>query len=353
MATPNPASAREAGRPLPTWLAGGGPGTAPQLPASQLAAILTGMIGQGHGIEAVCFFLRLTREALLDLAVLHDLPTPHDRPRRTCGGARAWTGPDYAAFIACWIAGWRAGSIGECLGRSPGSIWSKARRLGLPRRDRKFLVKPSENDLRGHSRLASQPSAPPDPADSGQPAGAVSESALRSSIGSPAHIRACGTAAHEAAIPPRPRAWLVCNAIQPVWVRFKANRDEIEWDRALDDEVANRCWAYQHPATAARDFGITLRTYTSRYTRLELPQRERSRLVEHYDPAAIAANIAAHGFVKRQCLTLRGWWFWGPRSRGASYSKRSTRSKECVAARKYASADASVALPSGNFDFAY
>ena len=153
--------------------------------------------------------------------------------------------------------------------------------------------------------------------------------------------------------PSKPRAWLVRNAVKPVWVRLKAVRDEIDWDQALDDEVANRCWAYQHPAAAARDFSVSFKAYVTRQSRLELPLRDRSRLVEHYDPSVIEANIAAHGYVKRQCLALKGWWFWGKRSQGASYSKRAKRTAALAGARRYAAEAVSVMLPAGNLDFAF
>ena len=368
MATQTFASASAAASPVPTSLAGGDPGTAPPLPAAQLGRVLAGMIDEGHGIEAICLFLQLTRETLLDLVVEHDLPTPHGRPRRR-GGARAWTGGNYAVFIGCWLASWRAGSIAEYLGRSPGSIWSQARRLGLPRRDRASLVRPAESDACRIARPVLHPAlqewAPPVPAAPGRPARstvapvpppvatpAVAAPGARP-VASPSIVGSVGTAAPATEAVLRPRAWLVRNAVTPVWVRLKPRCDDIDWDQALDDEVANRCWAYQHPVAAAADFGISLRAFTSRHSRLELPARERVRLVEHYDPSAIAANIAEHGFVKRQCLALKGWWFWGPRSRGASYSKRSKRVRECVEARRYAGAVASIALPGGFSAFAY
>lgn len=352
---------------------GAAPGAAPSPSAVQLGKILAGMIGRGHGLEAICFFLQLTREALLDLAVLHDLPTPHGRPRRNRGGARAWTAADYTMLIGCWLANWRAASIGEHLGRSQGSIWYQARRLGLPRRDRKSLVKPAGAECHG-DRSAGAPdwriAAVAGPtATSAREAGVDATARAAAIIGTkvgqseaegaassrsrttPAVTRAWGTAAPAADL--RPRAWLVRNAVTPVWVRLKANRDEIDWDLALDDEVANRCWAYQHPAAAARDFGISLRAFTSRHSRLELPPRWElgARLVEHYDPSVIAANIAEHGFVKRQCLTLKGWWFWGKRSSAARRSKRSKLVEQRAAARTYAGATASTALSRDEFSF--
>ncbi|WP_312654951.1 hypothetical protein, partial [Escherichia coli] len=80
---------------------------------------------------------------LLDLVVELDLPTPHNRPPRKAGGRNPWSFTDTALFIVLWTAGWHAESLGERFGRSSGGIWAKARRLGLPRRDRKLVFRPT------------------------------------------------------------------------------------------------------------------------------------------------------------------------------------------------------------------
>jgi hypothetical protein len=111
-------------------------------PGGLLARILPGMVGRGHGLDTLCLYLAIARTALLDLVVALGLPTPHDRAHRRAGGRNPWRPEDIPAFIALWMAGWHAASLAERYGRSRGSIWSKARQLGLPRRERAALFHP-------------------------------------------------------------------------------------------------------------------------------------------------------------------------------------------------------------------
>ena len=94
--------------------------------------LLSGMISRGLGIEVICFVLTLARETLLDLVVEYGLPTPHNGPMRVCTGPRAWHQADYAVLVAGWLQNWQTGGIAEGIGRSKGSVWAKARRLGFP-----------------------------------------------------------------------------------------------------------------------------------------------------------------------------------------------------------------------------
>ena len=115
---------------------------APRTP--EYATLVTGMISQGLGIEAICFILALAREVLLDLVVDHGLPTPHDRPMRASSGAREWRQADYALLVTGWLRNWQAAGIAESIGRSKASVWAKARRLGFPRRSRRGLIWPAD-----------------------------------------------------------------------------------------------------------------------------------------------------------------------------------------------------------------
>ncbi len=108
-----------------------------------LHRILPGMLARGHGIDALCLYLDLARTVLLDLIIELDLPTPHDRPLRKPGGRNPWTFADTTLFVLLWMAGWHVESLGECFGRSAGSARYKARHLGLPRRDRKLVFRPT------------------------------------------------------------------------------------------------------------------------------------------------------------------------------------------------------------------
>ena len=124
-----------------------------------LVRVLPSMVARGHGIDTLGLYLAIARAALLDLVVALGLPTPHDRPHRKAGGRNPWSLADIGIFILLWIAGWRAGSLAERFGRTPGAVWSKARQLGLPKRDRKSLVRPDDPRVPLPAQLAQNASA--------------------------------------------------------------------------------------------------------------------------------------------------------------------------------------------------
>ena len=101
-------------------------------------AVLAGMVAAGHGIEAICLYLDLSRAALDDHLVRLGLRTPHDRPLRKLG-PRGWSEIDTRRLIAWRVCGIHPETIGQRLGRSANAVRAKARRLGLPRPDRKSL----------------------------------------------------------------------------------------------------------------------------------------------------------------------------------------------------------------------
>ena len=101
-------------------------------------AVLAGMVAAGHGIEAICLYLDLSRAALDDHLVRLGLRTPHDRPRRKLG-PRGWSEIDTRRLIAWRVGGIHPETIGQRLGRSANAVRAKARRLGLPRPGRKSL----------------------------------------------------------------------------------------------------------------------------------------------------------------------------------------------------------------------
>lgn len=102
--------------------------------------VLAGMVAAGHGLEAICLYLGLTRTVLLEHVVRLGLVTPHDRPMRKTG-ARAWSALDTMRLIAWRVAGIHPETIGARLGRSANAVRAKARRLGLPVPERRTLRK--------------------------------------------------------------------------------------------------------------------------------------------------------------------------------------------------------------------
>lgn len=253
------------------------PGVSPTKIQVPNEPVLRGLVGRGHGLDAISTFLHLDREEVLERVVRLDLPTPHVRQMRRTAGPNAWASGDYFRFIECWVAGWHAASIGERFGRSAGAIWSKARWLGLPRRDRSKVFR-----------------APAEPV----------------------------TAPHAAALKAGERQLSVVTATGDLLsIRKIIKRGHVFWTPELDAELANRYWANQHYEAIATEWGLSARSIASRAHRLQLPRRERSKLLPHYDPSVIDANIAEARYVRRECMALRGWFFWGQKN-GLRTSKR-------------------------------
>ncbi len=268
--------------PLATLPPAGPPAATVVLP---LDPLLVGMVGRGHGIEAICLTLGLTRAELDDRLVALDLPTPHDRPLRKAGGRHPWSLIDIHRLIPWWLEGLHAESIGERLGRSTAGVRSKAHRLGLPRRDRKAVFR-----------------AP--------------------LLSAPKEIHTPGTVAPESgnvvALPlPFPAEILA----QPVQKRV-----ERTWTPEEDEELARRSWANQHWKAIARDMGRTPASVRSRQTRLQLPRHERALLVDQYDPSVVEANVKAAGYVKRTCQILKRV-FWAPRTGDRFYCREAKRTR--------------------------
>jgi hypothetical protein len=100
--------------------------------------VLAGMVAAGQGMHAICLYLGLTRPALDKHLVRLGLRTPHERPLRK-PGPRGWSVLDTIRLIAWRVAGIHPEAIAQRLGRSANAVRAKARRLGVPRPDRKAL----------------------------------------------------------------------------------------------------------------------------------------------------------------------------------------------------------------------
>jgi hypothetical protein len=105
-----------------------------------LDAVLAGMVAAGQGIHAICLCLGLTRAALDDHLARLGLERPHDRPLRKAG-PHGWSELDTRRLIVWRVRGIHPETIGQRLGRSANAVRAKARRLGIPRPDRKSLQK--------------------------------------------------------------------------------------------------------------------------------------------------------------------------------------------------------------------
>ncbi|UZO94726.1 hypothetical protein [Roseomonas mucosa] len=242
--------------------------------------VLRGLVARGHGLDAISVFLQNSCDEVLENVVRLGLPTPHDRQFRAHSGPRAWNPADYLSFIQDWTAGLHAESIGFRLGRSAGAVYAKVRWFGLPKRER------------GRIHRAGVPSA---------------------------------SQTVEASLKPQ----TVEAAYQSIFtadgsrltIRKMLKRNQIFWTPELDVELGNRYWANQHHIAIAKEWGVSSGSIRSRANRLQLPPRERSELVEHYDPSVIKANIAGANYVYRKCSHAKDWFFWAHRN-GDRISKR-------------------------------
>lgn len=307
--------------------------------------VLKGMVAAGHGIEAICFFLGLTRDALLDRIVALDLPTPHERAMRRPCGKRPWAAITVRHLIGFWIAGVRVVSIASELDRSPGSVSSKARRLGLPKRDRNQLhrLEPRHAAL-PVSRWGASGGLPP-----GQDgAGAALSSSLILKEPPEQHARAeAPSRPLHLPDPPRSASEGFTGPVTPAIVgppqalarsieekgakRAQSRPGETIWTKDLDLELSMRGWANQHPQAITRDMQqhgtVTPRAISSRLNRLQIPRRDRSQLVDHYDPTLGQTNLRASGYVLCFC-SIKKRSFWSPRNGPRRFCNEALKSAE-------------------------
>ncbi|WP_158803497.1 hypothetical protein [Acidisoma sp. L85] len=251
----------------------------------QYRSLLRGMFAQGHGIEALCFFLAVTREALFDLVVQFNLPTPNDRPLRRSGGARAWKQTDFTVLLDGWLNNWSAACIADRLGRSRGSIWYQARRLGLPKRERRSLHWPD------------QPRAQPFPTPN---------------IGS-----------ERKRLPAR---WFVKGTDKKLELTSKRNGLEVDWAANVEAfvDIGWRVWSGQRISRIAEDYGVSYRTITSQVWWLQavFPKGHKNTR-DDFDRALGEANARAAGAELKKCLTNSTFPFW--KTRNKRQSKRDKR----------------------------
>ena len=350
----------------PCVVTSGSPGSSARIGAysiAQYGRLLAGMMARGHGLDAICFFLTLGASVVLDLVIECGLSRPSDRPLRRCGGARSWTEADYTLLLEGWVGLWTAACIADRLGRSRGAIWAKARRLGLPKRDRRSLIyyraTPPASAVDVPQATASVADThfeidAPSVLLAGVPAtdqGAAVESvaidsALPSAIiKSDAHIPATSDVVFQADVATGVEApvaaaamateikasWYVQGTNHPVLVQWRRPGIEIEWTPELSEELAMRKWANQKNTAIARDFGIAIRAITSHLYWLQIPKQRRSTATETYDPERARKNIEESGYTTAKCIANNRYSYW-----------RHRRYRECsrrdVAAGLYATA---------------
>ena len=91
---------------------------------------------------------------------------------------------------------------------------------------------------------------------------------------------------------------------------LSASRQPVTWGETLDDELSNRWFADQHHKAIGREMEISAGAIRSRATRLGLPRRDRTALVDHFDRERSASSPLRASLVRRTCLSS-GIRFWG------------------------------------------
>ena len=238
--------------------------------------LVSALVRHGHGIEALCFFLSLPRDALSDLVIQLDLPTPVDAAFRARAGLHAWTQDDYGRLFTAWADDWRCGAIAETLGRSKSSVWAKARRLGLPGRDRRSLCQPATiaparpRQLDLFDRSPALDAWPP---------------------------------------PPHVTEWWVRGTDERVLAKRKRGRGDLDWTKEFREHFEKRAFSGQRNQFIARDLGISLRAVSSMKCQMHITM-PRELLRDDFDLAAATRNIAELRYSKRPCRKNPQIWFW-------------------------------------------
>ena len=299
---------------------------------SPLDHVLVGMVAAGLGVEALCLYLGLSRDALFMRIVALDLRTPHERPLRKPSGKTPWIGSDVQQLIAWWIEGLTGVAIAAQLGRSPGAVYSKARRLGLPRRQRKLLCRAPSAIKARRQRPESSPAA--NVRDDYPsfierlPAPAPSPFALPQDLS-----RRIETARHEAGLDLLPRLEVLAPATGAPRIGKQKAAFTRTWTPELEHELSLRVWAGQYYRDIAEAMAMSTATVRSRMTLLEIPladipERRRGNRPP-YDEAVALKNIKTCDMVEGYCRHFHRI-FWGDRCR--SQRDRSKAGREATLA---------------------
>jgi hypothetical protein len=248
------------------------------IPNSLCDRVLTGMVLKGLPMEALSLYLGPSI-AILPLSITRlGLPVPSGEPMRKPRGRNPWTVDEVQFLIGCWVRNFHAQNIADVIGRSAGAIRSKARRLGLYRRDRREVIRQRETEA-GHVPQTVPPHSVDEP-----PTGPVIGPVERSMEGSAASAEVVADVPKSAPI-------------------------RIQWNDDLDLEVARRWFAWQCRFGIARDLGISAAAIRTRATRMGLPPRDRRKIVPDYVPDQTYDRSLEESRVRRRCHEGKMFFF--------------------------------------------
>jgi hypothetical protein len=241
--------------------------------------LLVGMVGAGHGAEALSFYLGLEEAEVQERVVALGLAQPPEKRLRRPTSANPWSVQDIRLLIALWLENVAVGSMAATFARSPSSIHGKRRWLGLGGRDRK----------RGQERSVVQCQKTPLP---WRPTFDVSGIVAR-------------------LMTPRPGKSVVALPANTSW--------ELGRDEEKDRRFSILGFAGLRSSAIARrmliEFGVRLteKAVDNRISRLQIV-RERREMTDHYDPAEVerraSETMTRLGAVLRRCAELNRSFWW-------------------------------------------
>ena len=278
--------------------------------------ILAGILSKGHVLEAVALYLCVSAQELLGHIARLGLPTPSMLPMRRPGGRRPWTANEVHVLIDRWSQDIHVECIGEETGRSAGGVRSKARRLGLYRRERRNTVR---SPASGNSAPAIATATAVDEAFA---AGSVAAIGMSVSVVADTPDSAPATVApiDPAKNGPEPTSEVdqdvsvhLNTHIPPAQAESangaKRARQRIAWNDDLDLELARRWFAWQCRKGIARDLKLSEAAVRSRATRMGLPPRDRKKIVPDYVVGRPYDRSLEDSRVKRRCEQGKMFFF--------------------------------------------
>ena len=270
--------------------------------------LLIAMAGAGHSVAALSLYLGLKESEVRERVAALDLPAAVEKPLRRPVSANPWSVEEVRRLIALWLDNVSVTSIAGALGRTPSSIRSKRRWLGL--------------GVRVRNELAARPVA---------------------------QCRAT-------ALP-----WKPTLNIKPILCRLWAPRigkgaatiarpetvSEVRWelgrDAGKDDRFSTFAFAGLSAATIAKrmlmEFGVYLTegAVNSRMTRLQIA-RDRFDIIDVFDEEAVQCRAAEAkrrvGATLRQCAELHRSFWWRRALGGARATCREFETSKRYAPRR-------------------
>jgi hypothetical protein len=301
------------------------------------------MIATGQGVQALCLFLHLTREALGTHIVRLGRAMPHDRPIRK-GGANAWSIADKTLAIFLRLSGVHPDVIGQMLSkpRSGNAVRAQARRLGVPCPSRSDLFRPDPSSLRAldaamiarvmRSRgdfaetarllrhlLLKDSSRPPEvaakPAHHGRTGRIIRSEGQR-------ELPLMGVVAGRDKDEAKPEVETPVAATPVPAKEELVDFNDLTWFRSLigKNPLTNRVAVYVagmlilgglHYKAAAKRLGLSDASFRTFRTRMDIPvDADRSKAGTAFDEEAAKLTLLRSGYELRLCMRTQKNWFW-------------------------------------------